>query len=63
MATQSPIDLSADRGPRMILILWLEGGIAAIVFALRIWGRLIIRKVWADDYTMGLTLVPILPQT
>jgi hypothetical protein len=46
-----------DRGPQMIAIYWIEASIAIVVVALRIWGRVVLRQVGADDYVMLFTLV------
>lgn len=49
-----------DRGPQMIAIYWIEAAIAILVVTLRIWGRVVIRQVGADDYVMIFTLVGFL---
>ena len=44
----------------MITIYWIEAAIAILVVTLRIWGRVVIRQVGADDYVMIFTLVGFL---
>jgi len=57
MTSTAGIDLTADRGPSLIAIYWAEAAIAIVVVGMRIWGRLIIRKLGPDDYIMIFALV------
>lgn len=52
-----PIDLNANRGNAMLAILWVETTVAILVVGLRMWGRLLIRKIGIDDWAMVFALV------
>lgn len=53
----APTDGDQDRGPSLIAIFWAESAVASVVIALRISGRIMIRKLGYDDYMMLFTLV------
>ena len=56
---QLQTEIVQDRGPQMIAIFWVEAAIAILVVALRIWGRMLLKQVGADDYVMVFTLVSL----
>ena len=43
----------------MIAIFWVEAAFAILVVALRIWGRMLLKQVGADDYVKVFTLVSL----
>lgn len=56
---QLQTEIVQDRGPQMIAIFWVEAAFAILVVALRIWGRMLLKQVGADDYVMVFTLVSL----
>ncbi|KAI9694273.1 MAG: hypothetical protein M1820_009076 [Bogoriella megaspora] len=53
----SPSELKADRGPALMAIYWTECGVALSVVLLRLYSRLILKKMWIDDWMMFLTML------
>ena len=64
MNTSDPLDSppyggDEDRGPAMLAIVWVYGGLSIIILGLRFYSRGVIKKIGADDWSMLLTLAGV----
>ena len=52
-----PTGGNKNRGPALLAIMWSEGAVALIIVVLRLYARLMIKRLGIDDWIMFFTMV------